>query len=282
LTFLFISDTLPKMTTLKIGSVAYTNSLPLTHYLPWAHTKDTPAALTEQILNDTLNVALLPVGSILQHNLQAYPEAGLIGCDGLVKSVGFFTKPHIQSLHDIQTLYLDVESKTSVLLAQILLKHHLQRNLKSIQLVPLSQCHLADAQLLIGDKALFFSEPGYTYHDLGELWQKHSGHGFIFACWASKKPLSRLLIADLMQAKEQGLANLSKIAEATIDSTRRAQVLDYWQNNIVYQLNDSLKKGFAIFDRILKSENFFNQSTELNDFYRYLNSTQPKEIFSQN
>lgn len=270
------------MSTLKIGSVAYSNSLPLTHYLPWALSKDTPAALTEQILNNSLDVALLPVASILQHNLQAYPEAGLIGCEGLVKSVGFFTKPHIESLDDIQTLYLDTESKTSVLLAQVILKHHLQRNLKSIQLVPLSQCHLADAQVLIGDKALFFSEPGYTYHDLGELWKQYTGQGFIFACWASKKPLSRLLIADLLEAKEKGLANLEKIADATIEPAHRVLVLDYWQNNVVYQLNESVKKGFAIFDRILKDENFFNQPTELNDFYKYLNSTQPKEIFSLN
>ena len=270
------------MSTLKIGSVSYFNSLPLTHYLPWECEKHTPAILTEKILNNTLDVALLPVASILQNNLQAYPEAGLIGCEGLVKSVGFFTKPHIESLADIQTLYLDTESRTSVLLAQIILKHHLQRNLKSIQLVPLAQCHLADAQVLIGDKALFFSEPGYTYHDLGALWQQFTGQGFVFACWASQKPLSRLMIADLKQAKEKGLANLSQIADATIEATRRAQVLDYWQNNIVFQLNDSLKKGYGIFEKLLKEENFFNQSTELNSFYTYLNPTQPKEIFSLN
>lgn len=270
------------MQSYKIGSVAYLNSLPLTYALPQVCVKASPSELTEKILNDELDVALLPVASILQNQLQAYPDAGLIGCDGTVKSVGFFTRPHIENLDDIQTLYLDTESRTSVLLAQLVLKRFLNRNLKSIQLVPFANCHLADAQVLIGDKALFFSEPGYRYYDLGELWKQHTQHAFLFACWASKKPLPRSVISELVQARQSGLANLSKIAATQIDAPRRQQVLEYWQNNIIYELSDSLKKGFETFERLLREENFFNRTNELNVFYKYLNPAAPKEIFSLN
>jgi len=267
------------MSSLKIGSVSYSNGLPLTHFLQQPYVTASPAELTEKILKNELDVALLPVASILQHNLQAYPEAGLIGSDGPTQSVGFFVKPHIADLSEIQTLYLDVESRSSALLAQLVLKNFLKRNLKSIQQVPLNQCHLADAQILIGDKALFFSEPGYRFFDLGELWKQHTNHGFIFACWASKKPLSRLVIAELLSAKDKGLSHLDEIANARIEPARRAKTLTYWQNNIVYSLNDSLRKGFELFERLVKEENFFNQSSELNLHYKYLNPSEAKEIF---
>jgi len=52
----------------KIGSVPYLNSLPLTHYLPSACIQAAPTLLTELLLNDHVDLALLPVYSILKHN----------------------------------------------------------------------------------------------------------------------------------------------------------------------------------------------------------------------
>lgn len=266
---------------LRMGSVSYSNSLPLTYTLDHLCSKGTPAELTQKILNHELDLALLPVASILKHNLQAYPQAGLIGCDGFVKSVGFFTRDHIQSLDDIQTVYLDIESKTSVLLAQIILKRYFKRNLKSIQHVSLADCHKADAQVLIGDKALFFSEPGYQYHDLGQLWKDYTGKGFIFACWASQKPLSRLVIEQLDQAKHEGLRHLEDLAKTQIEKSKQSLTLDYWKNNIIYNLNDSLKGGFEIFEKCVREENFFTQNLNMNTHYKYLNPSQPQNIFAQ-
>lgn len=265
-------------THLKIGSVPYVNALPLVHHLKSDYIQAAPAKLTQMILDDTLDVALLPVYSILKHNLQAYPQAGLIGCDGTVKSVGFFVKSHIKSLDEIESLYLDVESRSSVHLAKIILKHFFKRNLKSIQSVSLEQCHLADAQVLIGNKALFFSEPGFQHFDIGEMWKQYTGHGFLFACWASKKPLPTSLIQELVTSKEKGLKYLPEIV-AQQNLSQPDLVLDYLQNHIEFNLTDPIKKGFEKYAKFLREENFFENQEEMNTFFKHVQSFEQDSVF---
>ena len=166
-----------------IATVPYINALPLTAFLTTNTVKIPPAQMIAQLLSGKVDVALVPVFSCLKHGLHMYPNAGIIGCDGTVKSVGFFTKPHITDLSQIKSIYLDRESQSSVYLARIILKKYYALDLDLIENHHFDNSDEADAQLLIGDKALFFKAtqrlPSTQYWDLGEIWKQKTGSGFI-------------------------------------------------------------------------------------------------------
>lgn len=227
-----------------LGTVPYLNALPLTCALPENHllVSLTPTELVKSLLKDHLVAGLVPCYSIFEHGLKAYPEAGLIGCDGEVKSVGFFTRDHIRDLSEINSIYFDHESQSSVRLAQIVLSKMFGRNLKSIKTVSLPESHQADALMLIGDKALFFREDGYRYWDLGKLWKELTGFGFVFACWASLKGLSQECLKTLSLARESGLKQLPDWIERP-QNPRDQLSRNYLTQNLVYEFTPSLRQG---------------------------------------
>jgi hypothetical protein len=93
---------------------------------------------------------------------------------------------------------------------------------------------------------LFFKEPGYIYYDLGEQWKELTGLGFIFACWASKRPLEPLETAQLAASKSRGFSPEDPLLLA-LPKHKREVVVSYLTNNIVYEATPEMMKGFEIF-----------------------------------
>lgn len=235
---------------MRIATVPYLNCLPLVVHLESPPLQIPPSRLAEALLNDQVDVALMPTVSILKNNFYAYPQCGLIGCDGEVKSVGFFLKNSVGDLSQIKTIYLDQESATSVRLGEIILREVFHRELNAITMTPLTKRNEADAQLLIGDKALFFETPNYFYIDLGTLWQKLTNTGFMFACWAAKRPLTLAEQATLTQAKTRGLETRSQWVEQCVVKDRMA-LLNYLTHNIIYTDTPRILAGFEKFKQRL-------------------------------
>lgn len=231
---------------MKIGTVPYLNARPLVARFEGEKIALPPKLLTEAVLNGEVDAALVPTYGIIKHGLNAYPEAGLIGCDGAVKSVGFFLRDGIGNPKDIGTLYRDNESQTSVELANVLLTELYGRNPKSVRDVPADRCREADAQLLIGDKALFFQEDGYSYWDLGELWKSLTRCGFIFACWASKRELNPEELAALNSAKIAGLSCLDALI-SDVAAPRRELVHRYLSQHVMYEATPAVLTGYELF-----------------------------------
>ncbi|MBU0505778.1 MAG: MqnA/MqnD/SBP family protein [bacterium] len=234
-----------------IGTVPYMNSLPLTKYLKRKFIKLPPAQLTQAVLSGAVDLALLPTFSILKHNLLMHPDAGIIGCDGTVKSVGFFVRPYISDLSQIESIYLDQESQSSVFLAKVLLKKYYDVSLYDLEFFHHDNRDMADAQILIGDKALFYNKKRSLYFDLGQLWKDFTNTGIMFACWASQKAIPPEIIEELVQAKELGLANIDKCVH-DVDPTQKDLVLDYLNNNILYEPTPNIKEGLKLFKEHLR------------------------------
>lgn len=236
---------------MKIGDVPYINSLPLTYGL---HDliDASPADLTSLVLNGALDVALVPAYAIIKHNLMMHPEAGLIGCDGPVESVGLFTRSYIEDLSQIRSIYMDQESLSSVYLAKIILKKFYGISLYDLEFFHHDNRHMADAQLLIGDKALFHdqSKAPLRYWDLGQLWKEHTGHGFMFACWASKRPLSEAEVSVLKRARTNGLQNIDRIV-AGLSPAQRDKAQHYLSSSIRYEMSPAIHEGFKLYKSFL-------------------------------
>lgn len=236
-----------------IATVSYLNALPLTRFLPETIIRLTPSQLVEQVLCGRADVGLIPVQAALKHKLHLYPDSGLIGCNGAVKSVGLFTRSYINNLSDIKSIYFDTESQTSVGLAKILLQHN-GVNLSEIETVHFDNAEKADAQLLIGDKALFFKKDSYRFWDLGTLWKELTGEGFVFACYASRRKLTHEELAILENAKVLGLKSLTHIAQ-DFPMNQRDEVYSYLTNNIIYDYTAPLKNGFKLYKKYVKDLN---------------------------
>lgn len=238
-----------------IGSVPYHNAIPLTLAMKQPVKKFTPAQLVDALLKGEIDVGLIPVYSAVRNGWHLYPEAGLIGCDGEIKSVGFFIKEQVKDLGEIQTISFDQDSKTGRNLARLMFKMRYGKDLRTVREIPFENSYEADAKLLIGDKALFFSEPGYRYEDLGKLWKQAMGLGFVFACWTAKRPLTEIEIQILKNAKRDSQKHLEDYLK-TLDPKEEKILRDYFQSYVVYEFTPPVEKGLYKYMEYLIKHDF--------------------------
>src|SRR5215216_2406028 len=108
---------------LRIGAVTYLNTVPLVRglpeLLPAAELSfDHPSRLADELAEGNLDVALAPCVELARHPQWTIVSNACIGCRGPVLSVKvLFRKPPAE----IASLALDEGSRTSAVLAQILL-----------------------------------------------------------------------------------------------------------------------------------------------------------------
>jgi len=115
-----------------------------------------------------------------------------VACRGPVRSILFFSR---KPLEEVQSFAADTSSRTSVVLAQVLLarKFGLRPRIRPYPPKLDEMLELADAALIIGDPALHLDpnlgewrgQPLFTY-DLGAEWVELTGRPMVFAVWAAK------------------------------------------------------------------------------------------------
>jgi len=203
--------------TIRVGAVSYLNALPLVQGLDRAPgivlSCATPAVLAEEMAAGRLDLALLPIAALAEiPDLEIVPGLA-IGTRGPSRSVLLVSRCPAPS---IESLALDPESRTSNLLAELLLAEVWGRRVRRVRgstdLV--ASLALADAAVRIGDKALFEPVPeGLHVFDLGELWTRETSLPFVFAAWIARPGLvDRALYLVLHNARREGRRALSRIA----------------------------------------------------------------------
>ncbi len=198
---------------LRIGSVSYLNAKPLIYDLDHdpdiEMVLDVPARLLDGLRHQRCDVALLPVIDYQRlAGLKVVPSGG-IGSDGPTLTVRIFSP---SPLSKIESLACDVESHTSVVLAQIILKQKWNLCRRFWTSTDRAKTQTVVAVLLIGDKVIT-DPPGMEHQmDLGEAWKELTGMPFVFAVWTARAgvDLGDLPIR-LEQAKQAGRANLESI-----------------------------------------------------------------------
>ncbi|MBI2340478.1 MAG: hypothetical protein HYU99_08980 [Deltaproteobacteria bacterium] len=199
---------------LKIGAPPYINTLPLVRYLAQTVVFGAPRELEEKMGAGELDVALLPIFSFFKNpSWQVAYEAGVIQSCGPVESVALFYRKNLDHPSKIKSIKYSEESVTSVSLFKVIYSVFWKHDLSILE----ARNPQPDAQLHIGDKAIFFNEPGYKRLDLGEEWTKQTGLPFIYAAWVSRKPLSQEMLGALIAAKKEGLARREEIVRGLHD-----------------------------------------------------------------
>jgi chorismate dehydratase len=192
---------------IRLGRIGYVNMAPVFYRLDAGveEVVGVPTELNRALLADQIDVA--PISSIEYARnadcLRLLPRL-CVSSEGAVDSIQLVSRV---PLSEVRTVAVTPESATSVVLTKVLLPH--------ADHVPLGES--ADATLLIGDAALksAFEDPT-PHHDLGRLWQEHTGLPMVFAVWAAREP-----VADGMAELEEALVESLRAARAEPENLAR-------------------------------------------------------------
>ncbi len=156
----------------------------------------------------------------------------------------------------IRTLALDTSSRTSVVLAQLLLRERYGVSPATTDQGPDLPAMLAehDAALMIGDAAMRAPTQGLFVLDLAEEWHAWTGLPFVFALWLVREdapvpPVPGGVAPFFHKSLEIGQSQLPAIVEEARRSIgwTKLELTEYLTENISYTLGESEQKSLGLF-----------------------------------
>lgn len=243
---------------LRLGAVSYLNTKPLVYGLDAYPNQfevrfDVPARCAELLHEGRVDLGLIPAIEYLRGTYAIVPDIS-IASDGDVATVAVFTRKPIER---VETLALDLSSRTSVALTRVLCAKKWRITPAFTPAEPDLEAMLrrADAALVIGDPA-FAIDPkkhNVTKLDLGAEWKALTGLPFVYAMWVGRPGVAspeqcRMLLA----ARDRGLANLPAIAkqESGGDPAYEQKALSYLRDNLKYGLGMDERAGLRRFHEL--------------------------------
>ena len=246
------------MSPLRLGAVSYLNTKPLVYGLD-AYPKqfdvrfDVPARCAELLHDNKVDLGLIPAIEYLRGDYAIVPGISIASL-GDVATVAVFTRKPIDQ---VQTIALDLSSRTSVALTRVLCAKRWGIAPKFTPAEPDLDRMLqaADAALVIGDPA-FEIDPeteGVTKIDLGGEWNALTGLPFVYAMWAGRPGAATAeQCRQLQHARDCGVAHLGAIAKRAGggDARLEQRELVYLRDNLKYGLGDAEQAGLRRFHEL--------------------------------
>lgn len=239
------------MEKIKVGIVNYLNTKPLVYGIQRSAVtdrlilvEDYPANVARMLVEGSIDVGLVPVAVIPHLQEHHIISDYCIGCTGPVASVAIFSEVPI---HDIQTVLLDYQSRSSVALAKVLMREYwkIHPQLTDTRSDYRSLIKGTTAGVVIGDRALEQRKKSPYIYDLGEAWIEYTGLHFVFAAWVSNKPLPDDFISEFNAANKLGLQHIDEVvAENPFPIFDLHQ---YYTKHISYQLTPEKRQGLEKF-----------------------------------
>ncbi|MCD6596742.1 MAG: menaquinone biosynthesis protein [Bacteroidales bacterium] len=240
----------------KVSGISYLNTLPFLYGLEnhKIHDRielslDNPSVCAEKLVSNKTDIGLIPVAAIPQMNQSRIISDYCIGAVGPVKSVILFSNVPI---NQIKTIWLDYQSRTSVVLIKILAQKFWKIKVNWKNAKPGYEKSLLsnkDGGIIIGDRAFPIMKMYPYIYDLAGEWQKYTNLPFVFAAWVANKNIEKDFLLEFNQAMRYGINHL----EETVNSFSKTSVLsktdmlNYLQNNISYSLDQQKQKGLKRF-----------------------------------
>jgi chorismate dehydratase len=240
---------------MHLSAVSYLNTRPLVwglmsgpqsgqHQIDF----DLPSVCAQRLADKEVDAGLVPVIEAARQHLTQIGSLG-IACRGPVRSILLLSKVPTA---EIRTLALDSSSRSSVMLARIILNQGYKVQPETTCMPPDVSAMLgkADAALIIGDPALRIDPDATGLHalDLGAEWFKLTGLPMVFAIWAGHQQQPQLA-ETLAASYEYGKQHLHEIvmAEAAERSIWPGLAYEYLNTVIQYELTDEFKRGMKLY-----------------------------------
>jgi len=237
----------------RIGAVSYLNTRPLLFGLEQSDlmaeidlVKAYPAKIAQDLIEGNIDMGLVPV-AIMPFLKEAHLDSKYcIGAEGDVASVCIFSEVPMEQ---IQKVYLDYQSRTSVQLARILLKQYWK---KEVEFIKAEEGYIQNikgntAGIIIGDRALGARSNFPFIYDLAGAWIDHTGHPFVFATWIANKSIPPAFMEAFDKATSYGLSHLQEVIESIPASEQVYDLNKYYTQNISYQFTAEKKAGMKLF-----------------------------------
>ncbi len=244
----------------RVCAVSYLNTVPLV----WGmlHSPDPelrqafdlrfalPADCAEQLAAGQADIGIVPVIEMARQKLEYFRGTG-IACHGPVRSILLISKVPISR---IRTLAADAASRTSVMLARVILaeKYGVEPSVIARAADLAAMLGEADAALIIGDPALRLDPAALPFEtlDLGGEWVAMTGLPMVFAVWSGRKEVIQERHARIFaESCRYGLEHAADIArlEGPARGVNEALALEYVTGHIVYELGERDYQGMELY-----------------------------------
>jgi len=240
---------------IKITAVSYLNTIPFVYGLQHTDIKnnislslDYPAECARKVISGECDFGLVPVAAIPSIPLYNIVSDFCIGAVGPVRTVVLMSNSPIET---IERIYLDYQSRTSVVLVKVL-----SHNLWNInpEWTPFSPEHSYkdidpyDGLVIIGDK-VFEHESHFKYkYDLAEEWIRLTGLPFVFAAWTANKEIDRSFIESFNSALSKGVENIKESIDLYPPiNLSKIEAEYYLRNNISFVFDKEKREGLKLF-----------------------------------
>jgi chorismate dehydratase len=249
------------MDKIRISAVRYANTFPFIYGLSESGfdkkvilETDHPADCASKVMSGKVDLGLIPVAVIPllkeSHIISNY----CIGANNKVRTVQLMSN---SDFNDIETVYLDYRSKTSVNLVKVLAMNKWKKHLNWVSTsegFDFVNIEDKEAVVMIGDQCFEFEKHFMQRIDLAEEWKKFSGLPFVFACWTSNRQLDDNFVEDFNAALETGVKNIDAVVErfGRTGSITGRDLKVYLTENIDFDFNDEKKKGMKLFFKLLR------------------------------
>lgn len=253
---IFAAKSKPLKDKIKVAAVSYLNTKPLLYGIERSDVMNDmelivnyPSKLAQSLQDGSIDMALLPVAA-----MPGIEGARIVGdygiaADGNVASVAIFSQVPME---EIETVYLDYQSRTSVRLAQLLLEKHWNKQVVYKQAPEnyIEYINGTSAGVIIGDRALQQLTNFEYIYDLADAWYDYTGLPFVFAAWVANKDLPEDFINAFNAANAEGLRHIDEVVAE--NPYPYYDLKKYFTQNIHYLLDEQKRKGLNKFLELIK------------------------------
>lgn len=254
------------MLPVSIVGVKFLNARPLLAGLeagvpasfPYAFSVAEPARCAELLRDGQAHVGLVPVGA-LPHlpEVVAYPHLGVAARREATSVLLVSRVP----LDQVRVLAAHTASRTSVVLARLLLKARYGVEPQVIPAVPPVESMLAhaDAAVVIGDPAMAVDGTSGVHRcDLAAEWLDWRGKPFVFAVWGMVPAAGRDVPALLQASYAFGQEHWDELLPqwAAAHGTSVARTRDYLERRLHFQLGEEDRQAVGEFLQLAAEAGF--------------------------
>ena len=242
----------------SVSIVSYTNTLPLRYGINNSNVLDEmdlqldmPAVCAQKLMDNKVDIGLIPVAVIPllkeHHIISKY----CIGSNDKVDTVKLYS--HVP-LDEIENIYLDYQSRTSVMLAKVLCKHYWKISplYTNAQAGFENTIQGKDAAVVIGDRCFTLNGTFAYEYDLAFEWKKHTLLPFVFAAWVSNKTIDEEFITKLESAMQYGIEHTADAIANERNSVDKVMIKTYLTERISYDLDEAKKQSMRLFLDLIK------------------------------
>lgn len=212
--------------------------------------KTTPAECAYLFNKEDIKFGIIPVGAY-----PYYPNVKILAnpCIASINKVGTVKLYSNKEIINIDKIFVDQDSITSVILLNIILKLKYKKSSFKLIKANLKNINAFDAQsayMMIGDKNFNLKEKFLFNYDLAYEWVEWVELPFVFACWMLKEEaIKKGIVLEIKKGYEKAKENFENLCtEAQVKWNLPINFIkEYFTKYLSYEIGNNTIKSINLF-----------------------------------